>query len=238
LFLRYHQIWLCKEDEEKTSFITPFGTYCYLRMPEGLRNAGPAFCRMTKATLKDQVERNALSYVDDIVVVSKKKTSYISDLAETFTNMREARLKLNTEKCVFGVTRGKVLGCLVSMKDIEADPDKIKAILQMQPPSNRKEIQKLTGRVAALYRFIAKLVERNLPFFTVLRGSAKMEWGIEQQKAFEDLKLYLEHLPTLSSPEQGQQLILYVTRFGTRVPRLLDLAERNMGAYHESAHLT
>jgi hypothetical protein len=238
LFLRYHQIWLCKEDEEKTSFITPFGTYCYLRMPEGLRNAGPAFCRMTKATLKDQVERNALSYVDDIVVVSKKKTSYISDLAETFTNMREARLKLNTEKCVFGVTRGKVLGCLVSMKDIEVDPDKIKAILQMQPPPNRTEIQKLTGRVAALYRFIAKLVERNLPFFTMLRGSAKMEWGIEQQKAFKDLKLYLEHLPTLSSLEQGQPLILYVTRFGTRVPRLLDSAERNMGAYHESAHLT
>jgi hypothetical protein len=59
-FLGYHQIWICKEDEEKTSFITPFGTYCYMRMPKGLRNAGPIFCRMMKAALKDQVGKNIL----------------------------------------------------------------------------------------------------------------------------------------------------------------------------------
>jgi hypothetical protein len=100
-------------------------------MPEGLHNVGPTFCTMMKAALKDQVGRNVLSYVDDIVVASKKKTSYISDLAETFANMHEARLKLNLEKCVFGVTRGKVFGCLVSMKGIEANLDKIRTILQM-----------------------------------------------------------------------------------------------------------
>jgi hypothetical protein len=64
-FSGYHQIWLCKEDEEQTCFLTPFGRYCYMRMPEGLRNAGLTFCRMTKASLKDQVGRNILSYVDD-----------------------------------------------------------------------------------------------------------------------------------------------------------------------------
>jgi hypothetical protein len=79
-FSGYHQIWLHEEDKEKTSFITPFGTYCYLR--------------------------NVLSYVDDIVVVSKKRENYIADLAETFANMCEARLKLNPEKCVFGITKG------------------------------------------------------------------------------------------------------------------------------------
>jgi hypothetical protein len=163
---------------------------------------------MTKVALKDQVGRNVLSYVDDIVVVSKKKTTYISNLAGTFANMCEAWLKLNPEKCVLGVRRGKVLGCLVSMKGIEANPDKIRAIIQTLPPQNRKEIQKLTGWIATLNRFIAKLAERSLTFFTVLRGSARIEWGPEQQKAFEDLKLYLEHLPTLSSPDQGQPLIL------------------------------
>jgi hypothetical protein len=86
-FFGYHQIWLRPEDKEKTSFITPFGTYCYLRMPEGLCNAGPTFCRMMKDALKDQVGRNVLSYVDDIVVVSKKRENYIVDLAETFANM-------------------------------------------------------------------------------------------------------------------------------------------------------
>jgi hypothetical protein len=89
---------------------------------------------MTKTTLKDQVGRNVLSYVDDIFVVSKKKEDYIADLAETFMNMREAKLKLNPEKCVFGITKGKVIGCLVSTKGIEANPNKIRAITQMQPP--------------------------------------------------------------------------------------------------------
>jgi hypothetical protein len=120
-FLGYHQIWLRKEDEEKTCFITPFDIYCYLRMPEGLCNTGPIFCRMMKATLQDHVGRN----VDDIIVASKKKTSYISDLVATFANKCEARLKLNLEKCVFGITREKVLGCLVSMKGIEANADNI-----------------------------------------------------------------------------------------------------------------
>jgi hypothetical protein len=89
-FVGYHQIWFHKEDEEKTSFITPFRTYCYLRMPESLHNARPTFCRMMKAALKDHVGRNVLSYIDDIMVVSKKKDTYISDLVETFTNMHEA----------------------------------------------------------------------------------------------------------------------------------------------------
>jgi hypothetical protein len=115
-FLGYHQIWLRKEDEEKTSFITPFGTYCYMRMPEGLHNTGPTFYRMMKATLKDQVGRNIFSYVDDIMVASKKKASYIALLTESFANMYEGKLKFNPEKCVFGVTQGKVLGYLVSTK--------------------------------------------------------------------------------------------------------------------------
>jgi hypothetical protein len=71
-FSGYHQIWLRKEDEEKTTFITLFGAYCYMRMPEVLRNVGPTFCRMTKAALKDQVGRNVLSYIDDIVVARRK----------------------------------------------------------------------------------------------------------------------------------------------------------------------
>jgi hypothetical protein len=148
-------------------------------MPEGLRNAGPTFYRITKATLKDQVGRNVLSYVNDIVVVIKKKENYIADLAETFANMWETKLKLNPEKCVFRITKRKVLGCLVSMKGIEANPDKIRAITQMQPPQSRKDVQKFTGRIALLNRFISKLAERSLPFFTILRGFVKIQWGAE-----------------------------------------------------------
>jgi hypothetical protein len=89
------------------------------------------------------------------------------------------------------------------MKGIEANPNKIRVITQMQPLQNRKEVQKLTGWIAALNHFIAKLAGCSLPFLAILRGSAKVDWGIEQQKPFDDLKWYLEHLPTLSSPKQG-----------------------------------
>jgi hypothetical protein len=176
-FSGYHQIWLRKEDKEKTSFITPFGMYCYMRMPEGLRNTGPTFCRMTKAALKEQLGRNVLSYVADIVVASKKRASYISNLTEIFVNMREAKLKLNLEKCAFGVTRGRVLGCLVSTKGIEASPDKIKVILQMQPPQTRKEVHKLIDRIAALNGFIAKLAQRSLPFLVSYGAPQKWSGG-------------------------------------------------------------
>jgi hypothetical protein len=91
-----------------------------MRMPKGLRNACPTFCRMMKVVLKDQIGRNVFSYVDDIVVARKKKTSYIAYLTETFANMLKAKLKLNPDKCAFDVTWGKVLGCLVSTKGIEA----------------------------------------------------------------------------------------------------------------------
>jgi hypothetical protein len=98
----YHQIWMKKEDESKTSFITPSGTYCYLRMPEGLKNAGGSFSRMTVRVLHSQISRNVLTYVDDIIVKSMKQENHITDLQERFANFRQAGLKLNPEKCVLG----------------------------------------------------------------------------------------------------------------------------------------
>jgi hypothetical protein len=106
-FSGYHQIWMRKKDEEKTRFITPFGTYCFVRMPEGLKNVGQSFSRMTSRVLEPQLKRNILAYVDDIVVISAARRDHISDLAETFANLRKANLSLNPEKCVFGVHRGK-----------------------------------------------------------------------------------------------------------------------------------
>jgi hypothetical protein len=154
MFSRYHQIRVRREDKEKTSFITPFGTFCFVRMPEGLKNAGCTFSRMIAIVLHPQLRRNILAYVDDIVVKSVQRRDHIGDLAETFANLRAADLRLNPEKCVFGVHKGKLLGCLVSIKGREANPDKIKALIEMQDPVSVKNVQKLTGRVAALNSFI------------------------------------------------------------------------------------
>ena len=102
--------------------------------------------------------------------MSKNDGDHIADLKETFANLREAGLKLNLEKCVFGVSRGKMLGYIIGPEGIRANPDKTKAIISMVEPSTKKEVQKLTGRIATLNRFISKSAERNLPFFKALRG--------------------------------------------------------------------
>jgi hypothetical protein len=96
-----------KEDEPKTSFITPSGTYCYLQMLEGLKNARGSFSRMT-VRVHSQIGRNVLTYIDDIIVKSMKQEIHIADLQETFANFRQAGLKLNPEKCVFGGKEGQV----------------------------------------------------------------------------------------------------------------------------------
>jgi hypothetical protein len=199
-FSGYHQCWMAKEDEEKTSFITPFETFCFARMPEGLKNAGPTFTRMIGVVFKPQIGRNIQAYVDDLIVKSSDRASHVSDLAETFANMRRAGLKLNPEKCVFGVTKGKILGCLISAKRIEANLDKIMAIREMEEPKTKRDIQKLNGRVAALNRFISRSAERSLPFFKALKGKGKIEWGPEQSKAFAELKEYIEKMAILSPP--------------------------------------
>jgi hypothetical protein len=206
----YHQIWMKKEDEPKTSFITPSGTFCYLRMPEGLKNARGSFSRITAKVLHSQIDRNVLTYIDDIIVKSTKQENHIPNLQETFANFRQAGLKLNLEKCVFGVKKGKFLGCLVSTKAIEANPSKIEAILRMEPPSTKKGAQRLAGRMASLNRFISRSAERNLPFFEILKSAEVFQWGPAQQKAFEELKQYLIDFTTLTPPSPGAPLLLYV----------------------------
>jgi hypothetical protein len=167
-FSGYHQIYMKEEDKANTSFITPFDTYCFIRMPEGLKNVGSTFSRLTKRVLESQVDRNIFTYVDDIVVTSKNKEDHLTDLTTTFANMRDARLRLNPEKCVFGVCQGKILGYLVSHRGIEANLTKIQAIINMAPPQSARDAQRLTGRLSALNRFISKSTERSLPFLKTL----------------------------------------------------------------------
>jgi hypothetical protein len=206
----YHQIWMKKEDEPQTSFITPSGTYCYLRMPEGLKNAGESFSRMTAKVLHSQIGRNVLKFIDVIIVKSTKQETHVADLQETFANFRQAGLKLNPEKCVFGVKKGKFLGCLVSTKGIEANPSKIEAILRMEPPNSKKGAQRLAGRLASLNRFISRSAERNLPFFEILKSVEVFQWDPAQQRAFKELKQYLIDLTTLTPPSSEAPLLLYV----------------------------
>src|SRR5215216_2635471 len=140
---------MSKEDEEKTSFITSYGTYCFMRMPFGLKSVGSTFEGAVQIGFESQLHRNIEAYVDDIAVKTKDRSTLIQDLEETFANLRKINLKLNPEKCVFGVPSGKLLGFFVFHRGIEANPDKIKAIEQIQAPKTVKDVGCLTGCVTA-----------------------------------------------------------------------------------------
>jgi ribonuclease HI len=209
-FSGYHQIYMKEEGKASTSFITPFGTYCFVRMPKGFKNAGSTFSCLTKKVLENQVGRNIFTYVGDIVVASKSKEDHLVDLAETFANMRDAPLRLNPEKRVFRVRQRKILGYLVSHRGIEANPTKIQAINNMAPLQSTKDVQRLTGRLAALNRFISKSAKRSLPFLKTLRGTKDFIWGAKQAAAFESLKQHLSDLATLTSSDPSLPLLLYI----------------------------
>jgi hypothetical protein len=233
MFSGYHQIRVRREDEERTSFITPFRTFSFVRMPEGLKNAGCTFSRMIAIVLHPQLRRNILAYVDDIVVKSIQRRDHISDLAETFANLKAANLGLNPEKCVFGIHKGKVLGCLVSTKGIEANPDKIKALIEMQDPVLVKDVQKLTGRVAALNRFFRRAAERSLPFFQVLRSSKNFQWSETQKQDFQELKDYLSNMTKLCPPEPKSPLLLYLSASNSAVSVVLVQEKEEKGKFKQ-----
>ena len=128
----YHQVSLNESNCIKTPFIMPFGAYCYIMMPFGLKNAGATYQRAMQRCLHDQLGRNMEAYIDDVIIKSWVKEDLISDLSETFTNLRRFRWKLNLKKCVFGVPSGKLLGFIVSYCGIEAKPEKLKDIFKIE----------------------------------------------------------------------------------------------------------
>uniref|UniRef100_A0A2N9IZQ4 RNase H type-1 domain-containing protein n=1 Tax=Fagus sylvatica TaxID=28930 RepID=A0A2N9IZQ4_FAGSY len=225
-FSRYNQIVMDESDQDKMSFITSRGLFCYKVMPFGLKNAGATYQRLMNRMFHDQIGQNVEVYVDDMLVKSKEEDGHLDDLRETFETLRKYQMKLNPSKCAFGVYSGKFLGFMVSQRGIEANPDKIKAILEMQPPKTSKEVQRLTGRVAALNRFMSRSTDKCLPFFKTLKKA--FEWTDECQQAFEELKKYLTEPPLLSPSKQGEELYLYLAVSPTAVSSALIREEERL----------
>ena len=173
-FSGYNQIKMAEENQGKTVFITSQGLYCYKVMPFGLKNTGTTYQRLVNKMFR--------VYVDDMLIKSKEESAHLDDLRETFTTLRQYQMKLNPSKCAFGVASGKFLKFMVSQKGIEANPKKVRVIFDMTSPKTVKEVQKLTGRIAALNRFVSKATDKCFPFFKTLKQA--FAWTNECEKAF------------------------------------------------------
>ncbi|KAL5555160.1 hypothetical protein UlMin_037396 [Ulmus minor] len=206
----YNQIRMHQPDQEHTAFLTDQGLYCYKVMPFGLKNAGATYQRLVNKMFKQQIGKTMEVYVDDMLVKSLKADEHINNLRESFEVLREYKMKLNPAKCDFGVTSGKFLGFMVNHRGIEANPAKIQALLNMESPRKVKEVQSLTGRVAALNRFISRATDKCQPFFRALRKGKDFSWTAECEQSFQELKTYLGRPPLLSKPQEGESLILYL----------------------------
>ena len=168
-FSRYNRIQMAEEDQEKMPFITNQGFCCYRVIPFGLKNVGATYQRLVNQMFNKQIERNVEVYVNDMLIKSKEEKDHLDDLKEMFNTLRQYSMKLNSSKCAFEVSSGKFLEFMVSQRGIEANLEKVRAILEMSSPKMVKEVQSLTRRVATLNKFVSKATDKCLPFFKTLK---------------------------------------------------------------------
>ncbi|GJR09260.1 reverse transcriptase domain-containing protein [Tanacetum coccineum] len=209
----YHQIKIAKEDEEKTSFITSQGVFCYSKIPFSLRNARVTYQRLVDKAFHKQIGRNLKVYVDDLVIKSHTEDEIIRDIEETFKTLWEINMKLNLKKCTFGVEEGMFLGYKVNTKGIKVCPEKVDAVLSLQSLKCLKDIQKLNGKLASLNRFLAKSIEKSLLFFKTLKKCTKksdFHLTEEVEAAFKQMKQLIAELPILTAPEEKEEFIVYL----------------------------
>ncbi|KAK4848380.1 hypothetical protein QYF36_012250 [Acer negundo] len=219
----YNQILMHPDDQEKTAFVTERGTFYYKVMSFGLKNTGATYQRLVNKMFTKMFGTTMEVYIDVMLVAQQ----HIDHLRQLFDVLDKYGLKLNPTKCSFGVSSGKFLGYLVTHRGVEANPNQIRSIERIESPRCIKDVQKLTGHVAALNRFISKSSERCLPFFNTLRKNKAFEWNDNCEKVLQDLKTYLKSPPLLSKPKDNETLFVYLAVSDTAVSAILVREEEN-----------
>jgi len=196
-----------------------------MTMPFGLQNAEATYQRCMLHVFGKHIGSTVEAYIDDIVIKLKKHVDLIQDLEIAFGCLRANKIKLNPEKCVFGVPRGMLLGYIVSQRGIDANPKKASTIARMGPIRDIKGVQKVTGCLETLSHFISRLGEKALPLYRLLKMAECFSWTPEAEEALDSLKKTLTSAPVLVPPQPTEPLLLYVAAT-TQVVSVVVVVER------------
>ncbi|WKA10552.1 hypothetical protein VitviT2T_028117 [Vitis vinifera] len=196
----YFQIEINVEDQEKTTFTCPFGTYAYRRMPFGLCNAPATFQRCMLSIFSDMVERIMEVFMDDITIYGGTFKECLVNLEAVLHRCIEKDLVLNWEKCHFMVHQGIVLGYIISEKGIGVDKAKVELIVKLPSPTIVKGVRQFLGNAGFYRRFIKDFSKLSKPLCELLAKDAKFIWDERCQKSFDQLKQFLTTAPIVRAP--------------------------------------
>ena len=174
-FSGYNQIQIKPEDQHKTAFICPWGTFAYRKMPFGLKNAGPTFQRAMTLIFHD-LKSIIEVFLDDLTAHSRMRMRHSYHLRLVFERCRHYSVRLNPHKCIFCVKSGHLLGFIVSKEGIRVDPLKVGVILQLSPPKNICHLQCLQGMANFLRRFVVNFANLTRGFMRLLKKDTPFEW--------------------------------------------------------------
>jgi hypothetical protein len=208
-FSGYNQINIAPEDQHKTAFICPWGTFAYRKLPFGLKNAGATFQRAMSYAFHD-IKHIVQPYLDDLSAHSLRRADHPNHLRAIFVRCRFYRIRLNPHKCVFCVESSHLLGFIVSRHGIRVDPIKVEAILNLPPPSSLCQLQSLQGKANFLLRFIPNYTEITRGFTRLLKKDSEFVWDKVANNAFEALKLSLTKAPLLFPLDYSRYYFLYL----------------------------
>lgn len=205
----YWQVPLTPDSREVTAFTVPGkGLMQFRVMPFGLHSAPATFQRLLDNVLGPELEPNVFVYLDDIIICNQSFDEHLETLLKVFNRLRDARLRLNPEKCKFCVNRIKYLGHIIDREGIRTDPEKVNAITDWPTPKTVKQIRQFLGVASWYRRFIKDFAATATPLTALTRKNAKWSWDKEQQRAFEQLKTSLTTAPVLACPDFTRQFCL------------------------------
>ena len=187
-FSGFNQILVHPGDQDKTAFTTPWGTFKYVKIPFGLKNAGATFQRAMDIAFAKEIHDFLVGYLDDLTPLSKSDQEHLKHLRQVFLTCRKYGISLNPKKSLFSLEEGKLLGHIISKDGIRINPERIQAILRVPYPRNIKEMEAFLGKINFLRRFIPNLAELIILLNNMLKKDSKVKWTLEAKQAFEGIK--------------------------------------------------